>query len=191
MKKLIIAFSFLILIVFSYSCTDDYIPKPVGLFRIDIPEHEYIKFDNSNMPYSFEYADYTKINRRFDKDSNWVNIDYNRFKASFFLTYYKMDTTLSSYIEDCHNMAYKHTAKATNIETQRIINDSNKVYGLVYYIEGNQAASPLNFYLTDSTNHFLRGALYFNMEPRNDSLRPVIISIEQDLIRMIESFKFR
>ena len=102
-----------------------------------------------------------------------------------------MDTTLASYIEDCHTMAYKHTPKATNIEARPFILDSNNTSGLVYYISGSEAASPLNFYITDSTQHFLRGALYFNLKPNNDSLRPVINSIEEDVVRLIESFRFK
>jgi gliding motility-associated lipoprotein GldD len=188
MKKLL---PLLIALIFFMACTDDYIPKPVGLFRIDIPEHGYVKLDNPSIPYQFEYADYARIVRRFDKDSNWVNIDYLPYKGSLFLTYHHMDTTLAAYIEDCHSMAYKHTPKATNIETKRIIIDSNNVYGLVYYISGSEAASPLNFYLTDSSQHFIRGALYFNIMPNNDSLRTVIQSIEKDVDHLIGSFRFR
>lgn len=173
------------------SCSNDYVPKPVGLFRIDIPEHNFQTYDISTIPYSFVYADYAQIQRQFDKDSNWITINYPAYKASLFLTYHKMDTALGFYIEDCHSMAYKHTAKASNIETQRVLFPENDVYGLIYFIQGDQAASPINFYLTDSTTHFLRGALYFDLEPRNDSLRPVISSIENDIQQMVKSFKFR
>lgn len=190
MKKLIQSAFLLIAILFN-SCDDSYIPKPIGLFRIDIPNYQYLKYDNKNVPYIFEYAEIAQINRRFDKDSSWINISYPEYKATLFLTYHTIDTTLASYIEDCHSMAYKHTSKATNIETEPVIIDSNHVYGLVYFIEGDQAASPLNFYLTDSVNNFLRGALYFNIEPKNDSLRPVIESIEKDVKIMISGFRFR
>jgi len=187
-KNLLLAIS--LLVVFG-SCNNDYIPKPVGLFRIDIPEHSYKNLDLPNLPYSFDYADYAQATKPSDKNPDWVNIYYPKFKASIYISYSKIDTTLSAYIDDCHNMAYKHTVMATNIETEPIILPKQKVYGLIYYIEGDKAASPLNFYLTDSTNHFLRGALYFNLSPRNDSLRPVIQGIEKDIDRLIRSFSWK
>ena len=174
-----------------WGCTEDYIPKPVGFFRIDIPEHSYNKLKLNDLPYSFNYADYANIDRLNDKNPDWININYPLFKAQIYISYSKMDTSLSKYINDCHTMAYKHAAMATNIETEPIILPKQKVYGLIYYIEGDKAASPINFYLTDSTNHFLRGALYFNLEPRNDSLKPVIQSIDDDIDTLIKSFEWK
>ncbi len=173
------------------SCQDEYIPKPIGNFRIDIPEYSYVPFHHPNIPYSFDVADYVIVKRQMHKDSNWVNIEYSPYKATLFITYHDMDTTLASYIEDCHDLAYKHTPKATNIIPEPIVRSENKVYGLMYFIEGNEAASPLNFYLTDSVNYFLRGALYFNTEPRNDSLQPVIKAIEKDVIQLVNTFKYK
>lgn len=179
------------ILVLFWGCNDDYIPKPVGLFRIDIPEHGYKNLDIPDLPYAFDYADYATVEQLKDKNPDWINIYYPLFKAKIYFSYTKMDTSLSKYINDCHNMAYKHTAMATNIETEPIILPKQKVFGLIYYIEGDKAASPINFYLTDSTNHFVRGALYFNLEPRNDSLQPVIQSIDKDIDRMIKTFKWK
>ncbi|MBN2746619.1 MAG: hypothetical protein JXR34_07810 [Bacteroidales bacterium] len=188
-KTLILLLS---LFVLSFiGCQDDFIPKPVGLFRIDIPKYEYVPVQHPNLPYTFDAPDYVTIKRQMHKDSNWINIEYDRYKATLFLTFHYMDTTLASYIEDCHDLAYKHTPKATNILPEPIIRNENNVYGLLYFIEGNEAASPLNFYLTDSVNYFFRGALYFNIEPRNDSLQPVIQTIEKDVMQLVNSFKFK
>jgi len=181
----------LVLLVALWSCNDDYIPKPVGLFRIDIPEHGYKQLDMPDLPYSFDYADYAEVVKSNKNYPEWVNVNYPIFKAQIYISYSKIDTSLALYIDDCHTMAYKHTAKATNIETESVVLPEQKVYGLIYYIEGDKAASPINFYLTDSVNHFLRGALYFNMAPRNDSLRPVIQSIEKDIGIMIKSFEWK
>jgi gliding motility-associated lipoprotein GldD len=80
--------------------------------------------------------------------------------------------------------------KASDIQERLIINDSVNVYGLVYFLEGN-AASSLQFYLTDSTNHFVRGALYFDAKPNPDSLAPVQNFIQEDILNMIESFRWK
>ncbi|MCR5455573.1 MAG: hypothetical protein K6F33_11355, partial [Bacteroidales bacterium] len=60
------------------------------------------------------------------------------------------------------------------------------VYGLLYGIKGN-VASPLQFYITDSTRHFLRGSLYFNCSPNKDSLAPSVEFVRQDIERLFET----
>ncbi len=89
-------------------------------------------------------------------------------------------------MEDSRTLAYKHSQKADAIQEQVFMNPSKNVYGLIYKIEGN-AASPMQFFLTDSTNHFLRGALYIRDIPNIDSLKPVIDFLETDIVRLIET----
>jgi len=87
-------------------------------------------------------------------------------------------------------LAYKHTLKADAITEKVFIKPEQNVYGTVYEISGN-AASSLQFFLTDSTNHYLRGALYFNAEPNKDSLAPLIDFVREDIIVLIESFEWK
>jgi len=60
-----------------------------------------------------------------------------------------------------------------------------------YNIKGADAASTYQFYLTDSTSNFLRGALYFDLVPNNDSLSPVIDFLKADIEQMITSFRWK
>ena len=93
---------------------------------------------------------------------------------------------LSEFIEESRRLAYKHTIKADAINERLFMNPAKDVYGIVYKIEGN-AASPMQFFLTDSTLNFLRGAFYIHEVPNIDSLMPVINFIEPDVIHMIET----
>ena len=72
-----------------------------------------------------------------------------------------------------------------------IINDENRIYGMLVEMDGKGVATPLQFYLTDSTDNFVRGALYFNFVPNNDSMRPVIDYLRQDIDRIINSFEWK
>lgn len=83
----------------------------------------------------------------------------------------------------------KHLVKANDISERQFKNEEAKVYGLIYDFEGN-TASNYQFFLTDSSTHFFRGAMYFNMPPNADSLEPVIDFIKGDLQRLIESFRW-
>ncbi len=174
------------------ACKEEYYPKPIGYFRIDLPEKNYIKFD-TNFPYSFEYPAYSSIVPDPHPESNkyWINVEFNQFKGKVHLSYKAIQNNLNDYVEDTRTMAMKHIPKASGIKTNTYLNPEKQVYGLTYIIDGVGAASPLQFYLTDSSTHFVRGALYFHVVPNNDSLAPVIDFLKEDIKIMIESFEWK
>ena len=120
-----------------------------------------------------------------------MNIDYPEFQGRLHLSYFAVNDNVEQYIEDSRSLAYKHTVKAEAINERLFIKDEARIYGLLYEIEGVSTASSVQFYLTDSTAHFLRGALYFNVAPRNDSLAPVINFIKEDIYHLMETFEWK
>ena len=175
-------------------CGENYTPKPRGYFRIDFPEKKYHPL-RSGFPYEFEIPDYAEIiNDRFNPNQkNWINVSIPENKAEIHISYYDLDhqaesskVLLNKFMEETRRLAYKHTIKADAIEEQVFMNPSRDVYGLIYRINGN-AASPMQFFLTDSTKHFLRGALYIRHVPNIDSIQPVLNFLEPDVIRLIET----
>ena len=178
--------------LFFTACGDESTPKPRGYFRIAIPEHQYVKLDSNQYPFTFEYADYSVVNNAQNPDfPYWCYIDYPNFKARIYLTYKKVDGNINQMLVDAHELAYKHISVANDIRQDLIIEPQKKVYGLMYEIKGAKVASPLNFFLTDSINNFVRGSLYFNMKPQNDSIAPVIEGIRKDLVHIINSFEWK
>jgi gliding motility-associated lipoprotein GldD len=190
MRKL----SYLLSIVFIliYSCQRDYIPKPHGYFRIDFPQKTYHQLDSAALPYKFDIPDYGKVLPDKDRlaEPYWINLQITAHKAEVNISYKKVDKNLSKLLEDSRTLAYKHSIKADAINERIFVNPRKKVYGTIYMIEGN-AASPLQFYLTDSTKNFLRGALYIREVPNIDSLRPVIDFLTPDVIRLIETTEWK
>lgn len=173
-------------------CVQDYSPKPRGYFRIELPEKQYLPFD-STYPYRFEYPSYARIipDTRPSSEPFWMNIDYPGFNGSIHISYKKVNGNLVDYLEDARTFVVKHIPKADAINDSLIYRPDDKVYGLVYFIGGAGAASPCQFFVTDSSNHFLRGALYFNTSPNNDSLAPVIHFIEEDIRHMLSTFEWK
>jgi gliding motility-associated lipoprotein GldD len=167
------------------------IPKPRAYPRIDFPSHTYKTYD-SICPYKFETPVYSVV--RPDEGGNtepcWINIFYPRFGAVIHVSYKVIDGNLEKYLIDSDDLAKKHTVKANGLEENPIFRDSAKVFGLLYDIKGN-AATSLQFYVTDSTKNFLRGSLYFNVPPNIDSLEPVINFLREDVIHMIETFNWK
>lgn len=161
-------------------------------FRIDFPEKAYQNYD-SLCPYTFQYPIYGKITKGLgeqEKNPCWINIIFPDFKATVYISYFDLDNNLAKLLEDCRSLAYKHDIKADAIH-EIVYNDlENKLYGMVYEIKGN-AASPLQFFLTDSTKHFLRGSLYFDVKPNKDSLAPVIDFLQKDVKHLIETLRWK
>jgi gliding motility-associated lipoprotein GldD len=185
-------FILLLLSVIIGSCKNDYYPKPRGYFRIDLPEKEYQLFDTA-FPYRFEYPVYSNIvlDTLPNAEPYWINITFHQFKGTLHLSYKEINHNLNQYLEDTRSMAMKHIPKASGIENRQFVNPEAKVYGLIYDISGSGAASPYQFYITDSTRHFMRGALYFNTVPNNDSLAPVIQFLEADINHLVETFRWK
>jgi gliding motility-associated lipoprotein GldD len=190
MKK---GFIVILLALFIYSCESHYTPRPRGYFRIDLPEKSYQKFDTT-YPYTFEYPVYATVEPSPDagpEDKYWINIQFRRFKATLHISYKQVNNNLITYLEDAHTLAIKHIPKADAIYDSLIVDRDRNVFGLVYQIEGTEVASPYQFFLTDSTSNFVRGALYFNVVPNNDSLEPVINYLEKDLDHFINTFRWK
>lgn len=174
------------------SCKNDFQPKPRGYFRIQLPKKEYTRFQISSFPYQFDIPAYSRIGKpQSNPEKYWINVIYPMFKAQLHISYKPVNNNLDTLLNDAHKMMNKHIPKANAINEQMFINEDLKVYGMSYEIMGSEAASPYQFYLTDSTQHFLRGALYFNFSPNNDSLKPVIEFIKEDMERLIESFEWQ
>ena len=182
----------LMVVVMFVGCDEDYSPKPRGYFRIDMPEHNYIPFD-TNFPYAFEYPSYAEITPDpfTPEEPYWLNITFPEFKGKIHLSYKEVDGNLVDYLEDSRQFVMKHIPKASGIEDSLILDRDRKLYGLVYNIDGMGAASPCQFFVTDSTSHFVRAALYFDVVPNNDSLAPVIDFLKKDIEHLLATFRWK
>ena len=181
--------SYLILfLVLMLACKQDYTPKPHGYFRIEFKDKSYHRLDSDAFPYNFDVPVYSNVVPDHDRlaEPFWINVKIPAHKAEVHISYKKVENNLSQLLEDSRKLAYKHTIKADAINERIVINKAKHVYGTIYEIEGN-TASPLQFYLTDSTKNFLRGALYIREIPNIDSLRPVIDYLTPDVIHLIET----
>ncbi len=180
------------------SCREIGVPKPKGYFRIDLPSRDYIKFDNSlpqpvNLPLTFEYPSYGRISteKNLHSGPGWFNIEIPSYNAKIYLTYINIKNDLDSLLEQNYRINIKnHITKADAINEQIISIPDNKVYGVLYDLKGNTATA-VQFFVTDSVRHYLRGSLYFSAEPNPDSLAPVIDFFREDILHIIETLKWK
>ncbi len=193
--------SFLLLIVFVtvlFSCNSEYSAgKRRGYFKIDFPEKKYQLFDKPGYPYTFEYPVYANVIKDsmfFDDRAEdwWVNIDIPRFNGRIHISYKPINAKnlFDSLNNDGYKMAYKqHVDVSTGIEEKRIQTPNN--IGGMYFDLGGNTATANQFFVTDTTKHFLRGALYFDATPNADSLSIVNDFLKKDLEHLINSLKWR
>jgi len=180
------------LFLFITACDESYTPKPHGYFRIDLPEHDYIAFDTT-FPYAFEYPVYAELSPDpfAPEEPYWMNIEFPDFKGRIHLSYKVVDGNLAKYLEDSRQFVMKHIPKASGINDSLILDRNKALYGLIYHIDGMGAASPCQFFITDSVKHFVRAALYFDVVPNNDSLAPVINHLKKDIEHMLGTFTWK
>lgn len=191
MKRLVF---FLAIVFFVQACEERNIkvPKQRGYFRIDLPERTYVSFKQDTFPYMFSVPSYSKV--EIDTEQNalpyWINVQFPSMKATVHISYTKLNNNLDKVVEDVHYLAFKHEVRAEAINTKEFHYDEKDVHGLLFDIKG-ETASVLQFCVTDSTDNFVRGALYFNVPPNKDSLDPVVNFIREDIIEMISSFEWQ
>lgn len=179
-------------IVLLAACNEDYTPKPRGYMRISLPEKSYHSI-TTDCPYAFQTADYSE----FLMDTGnlaepcWFDISYPQFKAKLHFSYKPVSGNLVNYLEDSRALTNKHISQASNIEELMVNRPNARVFGTIFLVEGNRAASTIQFHLTDSSEHFLRAALYFNVAPNNDSLAPVIDFLKDDVLKITETLEWK
>lgn len=196
-----------------FACNSAPTSKPRGYFRIDLPkEKQYRKFDRPDYPFSFDYPSYGVIvqdSTFFDEQPQnpyWINIDYPQYDAKIYLSYIGINSkniikpknggkdsvvvnTLSKLINDAFDLTNKHAVKANAIDEIEV-HPSPHVDGFIFEVGGN-AASLKQFYLTDSTKHFIRGALYFNATPNEDSVKPVSQYLFLDMKKLVSTLRWK
>ena len=169
------------------SCQDTELIKPAAQLRLSYPAPAYDLLE-SECPYTFDLNKNASALIKQDCD---ININYPNMKATLYITYQKVrPNNLDSLLRDAQKLAYNHTIKAKSIPEQPFINPDQDVYGMYYMINGN-AATQAGFYVTDSVNHFLNGALYFDAKPNFDSIYPAVVYIREDMRRIMETLKWK
>lgn len=183
--------------LFFVSCRPEMpIPKPRGYVRIDMPEdRNYIEFNDVKFPYSFKYSDMGNISQDTqlvveEQSPYWLNIEYPKYNATIYLSYKEItsEQTFDQLLEESFKLSYKHDIKADFIHSPDFITE-NGLLGIYYDVGGNTASNS-QFMVTDTLKHFLRGALYFDVTPNEDSIRPVLNYFREDLQVLIETVKF-
>lgn len=169
-----------------FGCSDPAIPKPYGYMRLEYPKPEYDTFSDQGIPITFLKSIHTKF---IKVRSYWANMHYTIMPAEVHLTYTPIRNNLHTLLKEVQKITYEHTIKADAIVEIPFENPGKKVYGMLYELTG-EAASPVQFYLTDSTHHIVSGSLYFNSEPKPDSLMPAINYIKKDLTVLVETLEW-
>ena len=181
-KKILV---FLILISF-FSCKKDVLPKPAAYLSLEYPAPKYVAF-NENCPYSFDVNQAailkSKTNCNFE-------INYPKMKATLYLSYKPVNNNIKLLLRDAQKLTYQHVIKADDITDQPFVNFDKKVYGMFYSVNGN-AATNAQFYVTDSTKHFLDCSVYFYAKPNFDSIYPATNFIKNDMRKIMETLTWK
>lgn len=180
----------LTLLLLGVGCRQATTPRPYGYCRIVLPEANYKPLSGKH-PYRFEQSVYA-VEQKVEHDGNgeWMNLHYDVLNADIHCSYMPVRGNLRELTDDAMEFVYKHVSQASAIPEHAYSDDERRVYGVFFELEGN-TASPYQFFLTDSTEHFFRGAAYCNCRPNVDSLQPVLEYLQADIKHLIETFEWR
>ena len=194
MKFQIIAFFALAAAILS--CNSSYTYKKKGYFKIDFPEKKYQLFDQPGYPYRFEYPVYASVIKdtsffgEATENPWWINVEFPQFNGRVYVSYKEIGANkLDKLLNDAYNLTNKQSVKASAINDS-LISTENGIHGTYFKVSGDVATAN-QFFLTDSTKNFMRGALYFDATPNQDSLKPVNDFLVQDLMHLINTFKWK
>ena len=182
---------FLIIVVAFVSC-GEYTPKPAGFPRIERDESELVEFDYSD--FSFSYPASVRIEKLEKVESGfWFNLEYPKIDATIYCTYLSVvegNGKLSRFLDESYHSAYNHVSKADGIKQSQFSDSLHHTFGIIYDIKG-RVASPIQFYVTDNEQHFLRGSFYFNKEVNSDSIKPIIQYVREDIVGVMETLRWK
>ena len=170
------------------SCGYDPVPKEKAYFRIDMPQQEFAAWEGEC--FKAELPVYSAMAKHMSGEQCWQDWKFAEQRAQVYLTYKPVHSDLGRLIEDAHDFKGKHRSKAVRIKSDRVLRDSSRVFGTMFTVDGD-VASPMVFYLTDSTSHFLYGSLYFNCRPNADSLAPLTERLRSDIEHFAATLEWR
>lgn len=168
------------------SCQQVILPKPKAFLNLEYDEAVYQNL-LLNRPYFFEISQSAIIK---DEPKYWLKIQYPKLNASIDITYRKIENNLRELLMESEKLVFKHTLKAEQISSNEYLNHQKKVFGTLYEITGN-AASQIQFHLTDSLQHFIKGALYFQTKPNFDSVLPAVDYVKKDIQHLMETTQWK
>jgi gliding motility-associated lipoprotein GldD len=183
----------MLILCLALGCTSEFMPKPKGYNRIILPEHTYASLPDS-LPYYFEYSAHAEIlpDSSWIAEPYWIDLYYPDFQASIQVSYKSVENDvalLKEYLATAYRLTSKHQIKAYAIDEAIMKTELGKTAVLAKL--SGEVPSQYQFYITDSIDHFLRGALYFNTATKNDSLAPVIDYVKDDIMRMLNTLDWR
>lgn len=171
----------------------DYTPKPRAYLRLDLPQNQYIPYKNSELPFRFEQNSIAQpVIKRNNANEKWLDIQYPEYKGVIYLTYRKMQhpDNLKTNIDTSMLLLKEQFDFSSGMHEQQYTNPRNNVYATTFLVKGNKVASTYQFYATDSVRHFLRGSLFLNRTPNNDSLAPLLDYLRNDINHLLETLEW-
>lgn len=196
MKKILLTLMCVVALLSACHRHNDETPKPQAYLRIDMPEQAYLLYDTMALPFTFERSTLAQVEWKKNPDraaDRWFTLHYPGQKGYVFLSYKSIrgPQDLKAQVDTTYRFVQDNFSYSSGVDENKFVNPKKRIYGTTYHLKGQNVASTYQFYVTDSVRHFLRGALYIDCTPNNDSLSPVLEYIQSDMDHFIESIEWR
>jgi len=188
--------SLMLVLLVSCQSADVPTPRPHQYPRLSFPDKTYKIYESDECPFTTEIPASSSVIKKeylfgeIEASPCWFDVSIEPLDATIHCSYFKIekDQRLDKLINDAYTMASKHNLKASYREEFEI--KTTQAAGLIFKING-PVATPYQFYITDSTQHFFRGSLYFDKQVDFDSIAPVISYLEEEVDHMLRTLQWR
>lgn len=196
MKRLNIILFVLLTAALAQSCghKNDYMPKPQAYLRLDTPDKDYRVLDTTPLPFTFEVAKEAQVLiKRDNSKEKYIDLYYPRYHATAFLTYKSIHGSAEwrAQVDTSYKFLSPHFDHSSGVDEKQYSDPQHQVLAYTYILKGQKVASTYQFWVSDSSRHFVRGALFLDQTPNNDSLAPVLDYLQQDLRHLVETIRWR
>lgn len=173
------------------------IPKPRAYPRVELPDRGYVSERLLYCPLTFDRPVYSKVikdNVIFGEQADhecWFDLHIASLNATIHCSYQQINSRedFDKYVDDSFKLANEHVKRADYIEEIGIENELG-VSGLLFMMDG-PTATPAQFFLTDTTDHFFRASLYLNTQVNLDSTAPITDFLMQDMEAIMASLEWQ
>ena len=181
-----------------WACSDTgpQLPKPRIYPRVDYPEKSYKLQVFDDCPFEMNIPKYFSVLQDTFQDTGiknkcWYDLYCSDLNAYLHLSYVNIDNRkhFDKLMLDAFELADKHNIKANYRDEIKISAPDKNLHGILFEIDG-PVATPIQFFVTDSTRHFMRGSLYFKSQVNRDSIAPIYNFLRKDVVELLDSYNW-
>ena len=155
------------------------------IFFADFKMTHYVE-SNVGCKYNFLINSKALISNK--KNCNY-NIEYKNLNSNIYINQINYFKNIEVLLDAFDQKIIENSKFSDQIIECEYIDIERKIYSKLFSFVGD-SPSNIQFYITDMSDKFINGSLFFDAKPNYDSLFPYIDYVRNDIKKMVDSFNW-